>query len=355
MAKTPWDVIIVGQGLAGTTLGLHLQAAGQKVLLLDPGRAVSASRIAAGLMTPITGQRLTVSWRVDEFLPYARAFYSGVEQQTGRSFYHERTALRLFTSIAEREVWQKRSGDPQFRAHLEEGPVEQFLPAGAADTSGGGFAMKAAQLDVAAFLDAAAALLTIEPVTLDWANDVSFGKAAVSVAGHSARYVISCEGYSAAQNPYFAFVPFNAAKGDILTLRFEAPLPAHSLHRGIWLAPSADPQVFRLGASYDWANLDDVPNPEAQAVLEEKLKAFLHVPYRVVDHNAAVRPIIRESKALIGFHPKHRRLGFFNGLGSKGSLHGPWFAKQFSNCLVAGSAVPAEFDVQQYAVGKAGV
>ena len=215
--------------------------------------------------------------------------------------------------------------------------------------------MKAAQLDVAAFLDAAAGLLRVEPVMLDWAKDVSFGDDAVSVAGHSAHYVISCEGYAAAQNPYFAFVPFNAAKGDILTLRFDAPLPAHSLHRGVWLAPSTDSQVFRLGASYDWTQLDDVPDPEAGAVLEEKLKAFLHVPYRVVDHSAAVRPIVRESKALIGFHPVNRRLGFFNGLGSKGSLHGPWFAKEFSRCLVAGSAVPAEFDVQQYADHRAGV
>lgn len=355
MAKTPWDVIIVGQGLAGTTLGLHLQAAGQRVLLLDPARPVSASRIAAGLMTPITGQRLTVSWRVDEFLPYARTFYCGVEQQTGRSFFDERMALRLFTSAAEHEVLQKRLRDPQFRAHLVEGPFEQFLPAAVADSSGGGFAMKAAQLDVAAFLDAAGGLLTSEPVTLDWAKDVSFGDAAVSVAGHSARYVISCEGHAAAQNPHFAFVPFNAAKGDILTLRLEAPLPAHSLHRGIWLAPGADSQVFRLGASYDRASLDEVPNPEARAVLEEKLKAFFDVPYTVVGHSAAVRPIIRESKAVIGFHPVHRRLGFFNGLGSKGSLHGPWFAKQFSTCLVTGSAVPAAFDVQQYADRMAGV
>ena len=48
-------------------------------------------------------------------------------------------------------------------------------------------------------------------------------------------------------------------------------------------------------------------------------------PYQAL----GVRPIINESKALIGLHPVHRRLGMFNGLGSKGVLHAPFFA-----CLI---------------------
>lgn len=345
---TKFDVIIVGQGLAGTTLALHLMAAGQRVLVLDAGKSVTASKIAAGLMTPITGQRLTLSWRVDEFLPYARAFYARIEQETGQAFCHDRMAVRLFSKQAERAVFERRQDDPQFRAHLADAAVDAVLPDHMADTGGGGFSMNAAQLDVAAFLAAARGLLTVEEAAVDWEQDVAFGADSVTVLGHSARYLVSCEGFAAAANPYFGFVPFNAAKGDILTLRFKSPVPACSLHRGIWLAPTQDPLVFRLGASYDWAQLDQVPDAAAGAVLEEKLKAFFHVPYEIINHEAAVRPIVRESKALIGFHPTHAQLGFFNALGSKGSLHGPWFARVFCDCLVTGTPVPAEFDVQQY-------
>lgn len=344
-----FDVVIVGQGLAGTNLALHLQAAGQRVLVLDSGKPVTASKIAAGLMTPITGQRLTVSWRVDEFLPYARSFYGQIEDQSQRSFFHDRKAVRLFTKEAEQAVFEKRRADPKFCAHLSDEAVDALLPENVADTSGGGFSMKAAQLDVATFLDAARGLLTVEQTAVDWHRDVAFDADQVSVLGHAARFVVSCEGYGAAANPHFGFVPFNGAKGDILTLRFDAPLPAYSLHRGMWLAPTEDPFVFRLGASYDWAQLDDVPDAVAGLVLEEKLKSFFHVPYEVINHEAAVRPIVKESKALIGFHPAHSQLGFFNALGSKGSLHGPWFAHLFCECLVTGSPVPAEIDVQQYA------
>ncbi len=345
---TDFDVVIVGQGLAGTTLALHLIAAGQRVLVLDAGMPVTASKIAAGLMTPITGQRLTLSWRVDEFLPYAREFYARIEQETGRVFSHDRMAVRLFTKQAERAVFDQRQADPQFRAHLADAAVDAVLPDDVADTEGGGFSMNAAQLDVAAFLAAARGLLTVDEAAVDWARDVAFGIESVTVLGHSARYVVSCEGFAAAANPYFGFVPFNAAKGDILTLRFKSPVPACSLHRGMWLAPTDDPLVFRLGASYDWAQLDTVPDAAAGAMLEEKLTAFFHVPYDIINHEAAVRPIVRESKALIGFHPTHAQLGFFNALGSKGSLHGPWFARLFCNCLVTGTPVPAEFDVKQY-------
>lgn len=344
-----FDVIIVGQGLAGTTLGLHLQADGQRVLLLDTEKAVTASKIAAGLMTPITGQRLTLSWRVDEFLPYARAFYTEIERRTNRLFFHDRIALRLFAKEAERAVFERRQTDPQFTTHLADESVDAVLPDTIANTSCGGFSMKAAQLDVASFLEAARGLLTVEQAAVNWVRDVRFDTETVNVLGHSARNLVSCEGYAAAANQYFGFVPFNAAKGDILTLRFETPVPAYSLHRGMWLAPTEDPSVFRLGASYDWLQLDDVPDVAAGLMLEEKLKSFFHVPYEVINHEAAVRPIVRESKALIGFHPKYPRLGLFNALGSKGSLHGPWFARLFSDCLSRGTAVPAEFDVQQYA------
>ena len=57
-----FDCVIVGQGLAGTTLAWHLVEAGRSVLLLDAEAPVTASKISPGLITPITGQRLSLAW-----------------------------------------------------------------------------------------------------------------------------------------------------------------------------------------------------------------------------------------------------------------------------------------------------
>ena len=116
-------------------------------------------------------------------------------------------------------------------------------------------------------------------------------------------------------------------------------------HLFTWVAPTADPDVFRVGASYDWENLNGVPSAAARTEIEDKLKAFFRRPYTVIDHQAAVRPIMHESKARIGMHPAHPRLGYFNGLGSKGSLHAPWFAKCFADFIAKGSPLPEDVDL----------
>lgn len=347
MAQAPWDVIIVGQGLAGTTLAWQLREAGQRVFVIDAQEPVTSSKIAAGLITPITGLRLVLSERCDEFLPVARNFYASIEKQTARKFFHDRVAVRLFKSDDERQNWAQRSQRPTYQPHLVTPAPSPLLDPELGGASGGGFAMHAAQLDVAAYLEASREVLPWEPMTLDWQHDVTFNAEDISVKDHRTRCLISCEGYAASRNPYFSWVPFNAAKGDILTVRFHTPVPPLCLHRGMWIAPTADPEIFRIGSTYDWKTLDQQPSPSARSDIERRLKEFFHVPYTVLEHHAAVRPIIKESKPFIGLHPQHERLGYFNGLGSKGSLHAPWFAQCFTDFLVHQTPLPEDIDLRK--------
>lgn len=347
-AQTVWDTIIVGQGLAGTTLAWCLMNAGQRVLILDKGDQVTSSRIAAGLLTPITGWRMALGWHYDDFLPAARAFYASVEQRTDARLLHDRIGIRLFANDRERDNWAKRSGQAPYRAYLLRPQPVPLLDPGIGDATLGGFAMRSAQLDVAAYLEASRNHLTCETVDLDWHRDVTISADLIEVSGHRANWLISCEGFAASRNPYFATVPFAAAKGEILTVRFARALPPDTLHRGIWIAPTTEPDVFKVGATYDTETLDQVPSTEARRKLEDKLAEFLHVPYEVLGHHAAVRPIITQSRAYIGLHPEHERLGFFNGLGSKGSLHAPWYAKRLTEFLVDGRPIPEISDVRKY-------
>ena len=367
-AENVWDVIIVGQGLAGTALAWRLIAAGQRVLVMDAPRAVTSSRIAAGLITPITGKRMVIAPGMETHLASARSFYWDVEARTGARFFFERRAIRLFASEAERTVWAKRRDRAEYEPYLAadgEGLAAggrslaadgRSLAAdgggsiddGVCDVSAGGFTFQGAQLDTVAYLEASRASFPFIAAQLDWANSVVFEGNSVSVGGQRARRVISCEGYGAAQNPYFSWVPFNAAKGDILTVRFHAPVPPHCYHRGIWIAPTSERDVFLVGSTYDWSALDCVPSAEARDDIEAKLKAFWRVGYTVVDHRAAVRPIISRSNPKMGWHPQHPMLGIFNGLGSKGSLMSPWFADVFARNIVDGAAIPATSDIGAY-------
>jgi glycine/D-amino acid oxidase-like deaminating enzyme len=342
-----WDVIIVGRGLAGTTLAWHLVEAGKSVLLTDADEAVTSSKIAAGLITPITGQRFAPSWRCNEFMPVARTFYRRIEERTGARFFHERTAIRLFQSDEERALWEKQRMKPAIQPYMLPATPDELIAPGIADTGAGGFAMRAAQLDVAAYLDASRNALPCDRHAIDWTRDVQFDADAASIAGHRAHLIISCEGAAAARNPYFAYVPLRPAKGDILTLRFAAELPPHSVHRGVWLAPTGDPHIFRAGSTYDREHLNQTPTEEARAEIEDRLRTFLRIPYEVIGHVAALRPVLFHSRAIVGLHPEQDRLGCFNGLGSKGSLHAPWYAERFAAFIAHGAPLPADIDLRR--------
>ena len=54
------DLIIAGQGFAGSALAMAAAEAGLRFLLADPAPdpGATASRVAAGLITPLAGKRI---------------------------------------------------------------------------------------------------------------------------------------------------------------------------------------------------------------------------------------------------------------------------------------------------------
>lgn len=67
ISKVQTDYIIVGQGLAGSLIALNLLRRGKSVRVIDDGHKHAASKVAAGLINPITGRRHVLTWRFLEF------------------------------------------------------------------------------------------------------------------------------------------------------------------------------------------------------------------------------------------------------------------------------------------------
>lgn len=51
---------------------------------------------------------------------------------------------------------------------------------------------------------------------------------------------------------------------------------------------------------------------------------------------------------VMGTHPTHPQLAYFNGLGSKGSLLAPFFAQQLAACLVGEGEVEPPLNVRRF-------
>jgi glycine/D-amino acid oxidase-like deaminating enzyme len=332
----PVDFAIVGQGLAGTALAWHLLRRGRRVLVLDRERGPSASRVAAGLITPVTGKRLARGRRWDELFPAAVEFYRSVERETGASFFHQKPSLRLFGDEAERDEFRRREAR-MLRGLVRPGPAinaEWFA------APFGGFEMPAAaRLDVARFLDAS--------------RDHFRARGAYATADVTgpesldAETVVLCRGYSPEPDPWFGGIRFNAAKGEILTVRIPGLAEGRVVHRGIWLVPAGG-EVFHAGATHTWDPLDATPTAAGRAEIEAKLRAFLKLPYDVIGHRAAVRPVIDAGFPVLGRHPDNPRLAYFNGLGAKGSLLAPFFANQLAAHLCGEGEIEGEVGVRKH-------
>lgn len=89
------DFIIAGQGLAGSLLAWFLLKQGSTILVVDDGFQASSSRVAAGIIHPITGRRLVKTWQADTLIPFAFNCYREMESTLDSKFLMKLGYLKL--------------------------------------------------------------------------------------------------------------------------------------------------------------------------------------------------------------------------------------------------------------------
>ncbi len=351
-ASKPAPVLIIGQGLAGTLLAWQLIRLGQSVQIVDREERLTSSKVAGGIVTPITGMRMVKTWRLDDFFPAALELYRWIENKTSSSLFFEKPIQRLFKNKQEQDEFNHRMSEPGF--------ADYVLQTSLADPSQlkasfGGFVMKGGYLDVSQFLQASRRIFTergyyqsgdlknkdleLVPNGWHWRQDQQ---------KQTYQQIVFCQGWSKKSNPLFDWVPFKPAKGEVLEIRCPDLSEKHIINRSGFIAPLGNGK-FRSGSTYEWQQLDNRSTDAGRQKISAKIRAMTDLPFEITDHQAAVRPIIENSKALLGCHPDKSKKGlaFFNGLGSKGVLNGPFLSAMLANHLVHGHPIEESVDLQK--------
>lgn len=342
------DYLLIGQGIAGSTLAVRLLQAGQSIMVLDDPSVSRSSRVAAGLFNPVVFRKLTLGWRAREALAEAGLFYTQLEQLTGASFFHPTGMYRVHGSTDEARAWEvcrQQAGFADLLGAPEPAELRPWLnqPFGGAQVNGAGY------VDTGSMLQAVATYLK----TREALQETLFDPQQLVVTGTGIRYgdvsarnIIFCEGYMGERNPWFGALPFNPAKGEVLIIRCPKLLQ-EPFNGGVFGVPVGN-GLFRVGSTYAWHQADAEPTAEKRNHLEERLRRLLTVPFEVVKHEAGIRPTVRDRRPFAGLHPLYPQLGIFNGLGTKGVLLAPLLSKEVAAHLTAGATLPPDYSIERF-------
>jgi hypothetical protein len=109
------EIIVVGQGLAGTWLSWWLHRSGISFKVIDQPDPNGASMRAAGLIKPVTGRRLVTTWMIEEFMPFAVGAYKEFGKFLDETLIEETSVIDFFPSVQMLQAFQKRfDEDPTY-------------------------------------------------------------------------------------------------------------------------------------------------------------------------------------------------------------------------------------------------
>ena len=349
-AKVKVDFLIAGQGLSGSLLALELLKYTDKLRICDPDEVVTSSRIAAGIIHPITGRRLTKTWQADQLIPAAFRIYKEVQSRIGTDFFYPAKLVEIYLSNHHRNDWMGRSGDPLMASYIGEELVESDFQKSVIAPFGGITVLHSGWLDVAKFVDACRSYFKKRNLLIDGnINDdhVTIDNKEVKWKNILAQKLIFCNGYNGIQSHFFKSLPFLLSKGEIIEIETQEFLTHDVLNRGIYIVPIGENR-YKVGSTFSWQELNQTPTQGAKDFLSYELKKITHIPFSILNHQAAIRPTTKDRRPFIGLHNTIPSLGIFNGMGTKGVMMAPFYAEQFVQHLLFNGLLNEEVSITRF-------
>lgn len=344
-----FDFLIVGQGIAGSILSLQLIQSGYSVCVIDKPELSSSSKVAAGIWNPIVFKRLTESWLADKLVPELLEFYESIEKLFNKSLIHHRDIIKPFSEEQEKNLWLKKSKENDM--FLDKTIYSDFHLTAFQHFPIYSKVKQAGNIDLTSFLNHTRSYLTEQESyveeTFSYA-DLKITNEKIEYKTFTAKHIVFCEGYLISQNPYFNWIPMKPAKGETLTIKCEGlNLENDIFNKGIFLMPLGN-YTYKVGATYAWDNLNDIPTDIKKQELENKLTSLLQTPFTILKHDAGVRPSVIDRRPVIGTHPEYQNCFIFNGFGTKAVMLAPHFANELVRTIKGETLLNLEVDVARF-------
>jgi len=328
------DFIIVGQGLAGTLLAHDLIDLDKSVVIIDTHLKASASRVAAGLINPISMKRCIPAMPTN-YLTTAFNRYSDLEDKLNSRLLFEKPLLRLFDSFKTKDLWIDKYENKEMDLYIDEFYTVNTFPF-LKDEFSSALVKPSGYLDLKEFLAVSREYFKDNNMLVEEKFNFSeFNDKNVSYKNLKADKIIFCDGFRIKENPFFDYLPIAPTKGELMQIKIPSVEDfGKIISKGIYIIPNGNYE-YTVGATYDREDLTENLTEDGQQFLRDKLDEVLNVEYKIISSFAGVRPTVKDREPLIGMHKEFTDIGVFNGLGARGVLNAPHFSKEFSKGLIS--------------------
>lgn len=348
MAGNP-EILIIGQGLAGTVLHFTLHCRGVSARVLDCDVEGRSSAAAAGIINPITGPKYQKSWNYDNLLDIFVPFYSEMEGYLGRKVFYRMKMYRYLADLDQINRWTMHAVNEgrhpcygEFRKEINEYPASQ---------KNGVWAeiLNAFRVDLSLMLPLyrekikEQGLFISEPMDYD---AIYFNGEKIKYKDVNYDYIIFCEGYKSVHNPYFSELPVVPTKGEALLI--DRIVDTNFMAKNRDLMTYWDANHVWYGATLSNKFVGVEPEPGSEGVLVGHYQQdFNQLPesYKVI---SGIRPATRDRRPITGRHPRFRQLAILNGLGTKGTSLAPYVAKCLTDHLLDNKEIPGEISLARF-------
>jgi glycine/D-amino acid oxidase-like deaminating enzyme len=343
------DYLIIGQGVSGTWLSYYLQKEGKSFIVIDNNFKDSSSKIAAGIINPVTGRRHVTVWMADEILPFAWNAYNEIGNKHGITAISQKNIIDFFPSPQMRLSFIQRIEEDS--TYVSNYPEQNYFTQHFNYEFGCGEIKPVYSVHLETLLPAWRQQLKSNNQLLQEEFDITELKALTGKIQYKdiiASAIIFCDGNRSTDNHFFKQLPFAPNKGEALIVEIPG-LPENFIYKkGMTLTPLATPDHWWIGSNYLWEFDNPDPTIEFREKTELLLKEWLKMPFYIIDHLAGIRPATLERRPFVGLHPQYPTVGILNGMGTKGCSLAPFFASQLVNNLLRNRPITPEADIRRF-------
>lgn len=342
------DYIIVGLGLAGISFAEEL-IQNNKSFVVFEDHSQTSSLVAGGVYNPVILKRFTPVWNAKEQLEVAMPFYASLEKRFGKKLDDKFPTRKVFKSIEDQNNWFIASDKPKLSEFMNPNIIHEKV-LGISGDFGFGEVYQTGRIDTHRLVSTYRNFLIEQDQLISKSFDYSLLKLETDIVCYNdirANKVVFCEGFGLKKNPFFNYLPLNGTKGETITIKAKDLNIDFLVKSTLFVLPMGD-HTYKIGATFNWTDKTSDPTIDGKKELIDKLDKVIDIPYTIIDHNAGIRPTVKDRRPLVGVHPKYQQLVVLNGLGTRGVMIAPSMAKQLYDHLEKSELLDPEISIDRY-------